>query len=76
MKRRLFSALLAALPTLTQIAPAIAQTTTAAAAPLDPNTEVSLPGLYYDPDAPHPPLASSLVQSKRGMWMCLLCLLV
>lgn len=52
MKRRLFSALLAALPTLTQIAPAIAQTTTAAAAPLDPNTEVSLPGLYYDPDAP------------------------
>ena len=50
MKRRLFSALLAALPTLTQIAPAIAQTT--AAATLDPNTEVSLPGLYYDPDAP------------------------
>jgi LAS superfamily LD-carboxypeptidase LdcB len=51
MKRRLFTALLAALPTIAQVAPAIAQTNTAAA-PTDPNVEVSLPGLYYDPDEP------------------------
>lgn len=52
MKRRLFAALLAAAPAITpitQLRPAIAQTNVAA---VSPDTQVSLPGLYYDPDAP------------------------
>lgn len=52
MKRRLFAALLAVTPAITpitQLRPAIAQTNVAA---VSPDTQVSLPGLYYDPDAP------------------------
>ncbi|WP_041661127.1 D-alanyl-D-alanine carboxypeptidase family protein [Acaryochloris marina] len=65
MKKKLIAMALAGLPTLTQIAPALAQQQQQTAA-LSPDTPVNLPGLYYDPDPGPSPTFRQLTTAEQA----------
>ncbi|KAI9129750.1 D-alanyl-D-alanine carboxypeptidase family protein [Acaryochloris sp. CCMEE 5410] len=65
MKQKLLAFFLASLPSLTQIAPALAQQQQQTAA-LSPDTPVNLPGLYYDPDPGPSPTFRQLTTAEQA----------
>ncbi|KAI9129597.1 D-alanyl-D-alanine carboxypeptidase family protein [Acaryochloris sp. CCMEE 5410] len=65
MKQKLLAFFLASLPTVTQIAPALAQQQQQTAA-LSPDTPVNLPGLYYDPDPGPSPTFRQLTTAEQA----------
>ena len=65
MKQKLLAFFLASLPSLTQIAPVLAQQQQQTAA-LSPDTPVNLPGLYYDPDPGPSPTFRQLTTAEQA----------
>ena len=65
MKQKLLAFFLASLPSLTQIAPVLAQQQQQTAA-LSPDTPVNLPGLYYDPDPGPSPTFQQLTTAEQA----------
>lgn len=67
MKQKFLALALASLPTLTQVAPALAQLQQQQqTAALSPDTPVDLPGLYYDPDPGPSPTFQQLTTAEQA----------